>query len=187
MGAEPIPISFGTQSDPARYGPETGPRHINAYVEKTEEGEPPLPIYCMPGLDLFSTISGGGKCRGMEVVNDNTLLVLSGNTLVTVDMAGTATSVGTITGNQNAIMARNAAAITQVAIVMDGNPFVYSAGTLTAISDTDLPSPNSVFFLDQRVVYPINDGRFFWSDIDDVTAINALSFATAERSEEGLV
>src|SRR3990167_5254076 len=187
MGAEPIPISFGTQSDPSRYGPETGPRHINAYVEKTEEGEPPLPIYCTPGLDLFSTITDGGKCRGMEVVNDTTLLVLSGNTLVTVDAGGSETSVGTITGNKNAFMARNADSITQVAIVMDGSPFVYSNGTLTAISDADLPNPNSVFFLDQRVIYTISDGRFFWSAIDDVTSIGALDFATAEGAPDGLV
>ena len=184
---EPIKIDFGTQSDPGRYGPDAGPRHINAFVERTEEGKPSFPIYCTPGLTRFATVTSGGHCRGMIVVDDTELLVLSGNVLASIDAAGSSTTVGTITGNKNSFMARNAAATPQVAIVMDGQAFVYSAGTVSAISDADLPNPNSVFFLDQRVIYTIPDGRLFWSDIDDVTAIDALSFSTAEGAPDGLV
>src|SRR3990167_1269395 len=183
---EPIKIDFGTQSDPGRYGPDAGPRHINAFVEVTEEGKPALPIYCAPGLDAFASPTDGGACRGM-IDFDTKLLALSGNKFISVDFAGTVTDVGTITGNKNAFFASNAASTPQVAIVMDGQAFVYSGGTLSSISDVDLPSPNSVFFLDQRVIFTISDGRLFWSDIDDVTAINALSFATAEGAPDGLV
>jgi len=188
MGAEPIPLDFGTQSDPGRYGPETGPHHINAYVEKTEEGQPPYPIYATPGLDLFSTITNGGKTRGMAVVDDSTLLVLSGNVLATVNTGGTATSVGTITGNKNVFMARNANDDTEVAIVNDGQWYIYNNGSLGTVNpDTDLPAPNSCFFLDQRIIYTISDGRFFWSAIDDADDIDSLAFSTAEGAPDGLV
>ena len=63
MGA-PIRIDFGTQSHPGRFGPDTGPRHINAYVEEVQEGQPPLPLYATAGLTLRGTISEGGRFRG---------------------------------------------------------------------------------------------------------------------------
>ncbi len=85
-------------------------------------------------------------------------------------------------------MARNAKAITpQVVLVSDGNPYYVESGVLHSLSDADLPSPNSVTFADQRVIFGIPDGRIFWSDIDDVTSIDALSFATAEGAPDGLV
>ena len=184
---KPERIEFGTQSDPGRYGPDSGPRHINAYVEKTEEGQPRFPIYSTPGTDSFASISGGGACRGMIELDENNLITLSGNSVVNVDTSGGVTSVGTITGTAFATMARNAATTPQVSIVMDGLPYVAEGGVLSSITDPDLPSPNSTFFLDQRTLYTIPDGRFFWSEIDDATDIPALNFATAESDPDGLV
>ena len=188
MGAEPIPVQFGTQSDPGRYGPEAGPRLINAFAEVTQEGRTPTPLYCTPGLDLFATVSGGGRCRGLSLVDDVTLLALSGSKLVTMDLGGGVTEVGTMTGNRNVFMARNNATPTQVAIVNDGLWYVFSDGTLSAESpDADLPPPSSVLFLDQRMIFTIPDGRLFWTALNDSTDVNALSFATAEAAPDGLI
>lgn len=184
---QPIRIDFGTQSHPGRLGPDTGPRHINAFVEQVQEGQPPLPIYAPGGLTLRATITDGGAGRGLIEVGDS-LYIVSGQKLVKMDINWSVTDVGGIPGSTNVFMARNARASTaQVAIVLDGNKYVLENNTLTDISDTDLPPPSSVTFSDQRVIYTIRDGRLFWSDIDDVTSIDALSFATAEGAPDGLV
>lgn len=181
-----FPLSFGTQSHGGRFGPDTGPRHINAYVEKIEEGEPPLPIYAAEGLKSFATISGGGICRGMLEV-DNALYVVSAKSVVKLDESGTVTSIGAIPGSSGVFMARNAASPFQIALVTEGKRYSIENDVLSSITDTDLPPPNSVTFADQRVIYTINDGRVFWSDLDDVTSIGGLSFATAEGAPDGLV
>lgn len=186
MGA-PIRIDFGTQSSPGRNGPDTGAVHINAYVEQVPEGQPQLPTYVPSGLSLFATVTDGGACRGGVVIGSN-LFAVSGQKLVRIDLTGTVTDLAGIPGSTNVHMARNAKSGTpQIAIVLDGNKYALESSVLSEITDTDLPPPNSVLFLDQRVIYTLPDGRLFYSDIDNVSSIGALSFATAEGAPDGLV
>lgn len=180
-----FPLSFGSQSHGGRFGPDTGPRHVNAYLERVIEGEPEFPFVSADGLKLFSTISGGGACRGM-IEADGNLYVVSDKSVVKVGAGGSATSIGAIPGSSGVFMARNAAAPFQIALVSEGKRYAIENDVLTTITDADLPPPNSVTFADQRIVYSINDGRIFWSDIDDATSIDALSFATAEGAPDGL-
>ncbi len=189
----PIRIDFGTQSSPGRYGPDTGGVHINAYVEKIEEGQPPLPIYSAPGLTAFATVTDGGACRGMLAVDD-AIYTVSGSAVARVDTIGGVTSPlggsGRIVGDNTAFvsMAQNAkAGSPQIALVVDGVAYFIEHNIVTRINSANLPHPNSVTFADQRVIYGIQDGRIFWSDIDDVTSIDALSFSTAEGAPDGLV
>src|SRR6185369_11798095 len=108
-----------------------------------------------------------------------------------IDLSGGLSGVtAALLGDQETFvsMARNAKADTpQIALVSDGLPYYIQGGQLFPITDTDLPSPNSVTFADQRVIFGIPDGRIFWSDIDEVSTIDALSFATAEGAPDGLV
>ena len=183
MGA-PLRIDFGTQSNGGRYGSDTGPRHINAYVEKVEEGQPNYPIYVAEGLEEFTEIDDAIKTRGM-VATDSTLYSLIGTKFVGVDISGVVTEHGGIAGGDDVFMARNQAG--QVAIVGDGVRYLFSGGALASLSDTDLPPPIGVTFADQRLIYPIADGRLFWSDLDAAGDIDALSFSTAEGAPDGLV
>lgn len=182
----PHRIDFGTQSDAGRYGPDTGPRHINAYVEKVEEGQPNYPIYASDGLVDFATVTGGTKTRGM-VTMGGFVYALVGAKFVKVNAAGTVTDISAIAGTDDVFMARNAADTPQIAIVGSGIRFIYNGTSLVALSDTDLPPPVGVTFADQRLIYPIANGRLYWSDIDAAGDINALSFATAEGAPDGLV
>jgi hypothetical protein len=179
----PHRIDFGTQSNAGRYGPDTGPRHINAFVEKVEEGQPNYPIYATEGLDSFATITNGTKCRGM-VSSDSTLYSLVGTVFSQVNSAGVVTVIGGIAGQDDVFMARNS--VGQVAIVGNGIRYIYDGTTLSTITDSDLPPPTGTAFSDQRLLYSVADGRLFWSDIDAAGDINALSFATAEAAPDGL-
>lgn len=185
MGA-PIRIDFGTQSNPGRYGTETGPRHINAYVEKVEEGQPSYPIYASEGLDELVDVDDAVKTRGM-VSTDSEIFALIGTKFVSVNSVGDLTEIGGIPGQDDVFMARNAAETAQIAIVGEGVRYISDGTTLATISDSDLPPPVGVTFADQRLIYPIADGRLFWSDIDAADSIDALSFATAEGAPDGLV
>lgn len=185
MGA-PIRIDFGTQSHPGRAGYDVGPRHINAMIEQVVEGQPSFPIYAASGLASFATVANGGKCRGGIVVG-NKLVTVTGQRLVSLDAAGTVTDISGIPGASWVSMARNAKANSpQVAIVSDGNVWSLEGGVLSDITDPDLEPPNSVTFLDQRVIFSIPSGRIRYSDIDDVTSIDSLSFAEAEGAPDGL-
>ena len=188
--SEPIPITFGHQTDQGRYGFETGPYHLNAYVQQVKEARNQFPIYAAAGFSLLGTISNGSDCRGAIQFDNTTGYLMSGSAVNKVEYDGTSftsTIIGGITSTGQAIMARNQATTPQVAIVVDGQAYVIADDVLIQITDGDLPTPISVTFLNQRVLYAIEDGRTFYSDVDDVTAIGASSFFSAEGNPDKLV
>lgn len=182
-----FPISFGTQSHGGRFPPMTGPRHINAYAEPVLEGEPGLQYVAGDGLASFATVTSGGACRGLLSATPTRLIAVSGHLVVEADQGGGVSNIGAIPGADPVIMARNAKSPYQVAFVSEGKRFYLEGETFAAITDEDLPPPNSVTFADQRVIYTTPDGEIWWSDIDDVTSIGGLSFSTAEGAPDGLV
>lgn len=191
---DPIRIDFGTQSDPGRFGHETGPRHINTYVAKVEEGQGPngLVYYASDGFDEFSTDYAAASTGTRGIIDfQNGCLALIGNQLAFIDTAGGGTAIGGIPGSARVITAKNNASTPQAVITVDGSKYVVTpagggAYTLAEITDTDLPAANSCAFLNRRILYGIADGRMFWSDVDDATAISALNFITAEGDPDGL-
>ena len=186
---EPIRFDFGTGSDPDRYGPNSGPRHWNAYVEAVDDGKMALPIHADDGFVSFSAAAGVGNIRALPVVVGTHIYALLGSTVVRIDSSGNRLTVGGIAGSDRAIMARNDKASTpQIAIVTDGGTrVVVENDTVSSISDADLPAPNSCTFLNRKIVFGIPDGRFFWSAVDEATSISALDFAEAEGNPDGCV
>ena len=98
-------------------------------------------------------------------------------------------TVGSIAGTDRAIIARNSKASTpQIVIVLDsGAKFVCESDATSTLADADLPSPNSCAFLSRKIVFGIDDGRMFWSAVDDATDISSLDFADAEGNPDGCV
>ena len=186
---EPIRFDFGTGSNPDRYGPNAGPRHWNAYVEEMEDAKMALPIHADDGFAAFSDAQGLGNIRALPLVLDGFIYALLGPTLVKIDSIGNRVSVGGIAGTVRGIMARNSKASTpQIVIVLDnGSKFVCEADSVSSLSDGDLPPANSCDFLNRKIVFGIDDGRFFWSAVDDATDISALDFAEAEGNPDGCV
>lgn len=194
---DPIRIDFGAGSDPGRFGSDSGPRHFNSYVAKVIEGKGPgdgVTYYASDGFDTFSTDFAGSNVVNRGLLDfENGCLTIVGSQLAHVDSGGTGQVIGGITGSHRVIMAKNNASTPQAVIVLEsGQKFVVTPDgvggfTLAEITDVDLPSANSCTYLNQRIIYGIDDGRFFWSDVNDATAIDALNFATAEGDPDGLV
>lgn len=184
---EPLPLDFGLGSEPGRYGPDTGPRHWNSVVEVKSSGKTPAPIYVDDGFTVFAPKRTSTANRGMIVLNETTMFSLMGTIFTQFGVAGQRTEVGTIAGTARAIMARNDAATPQIAITVEGNKFIYSNGSVTTLSDGDLPAANSCTFLNRKIIFGIDDGRFFWSAVDNASSISALDFAEAEGNPDGCV
>lgn len=179
------PLALPVGSTPSRNGHEGYARLVNCYAEQLgEQAKAPFAIYPCDGFTLFSTLTGGDAVRGLFVV-DATLLAVSGRQLFRVDLGGTATAVGGIPSDGPVYMARNRVTPQpEVAMVCDGLAYIYQGGSLTAISDSDLPNPIDVAFLDGYFLYTVADGRIFSSELDDGSNINALDFTTAEAKPD---
>lgn len=184
-----VPLDFGFQSNTGRFGHDGTANLINCYPEiRGDEGKSKVIIYAVHGLKSFATdnsVSDG--TRGFQVLGDNLYWVVD-RTLNKVDPTGALTVIGGLADDGPVQMARNQKANTpQIAIVtQNGLRFILEDDVLTPISDTDLPPPNSVAFLDGYMVYGIPDGRLFYSEVNDAANIGALNFVTAESKADGI-
>lgn len=181
-------VSFGLESRPGRFGPEGGAILTNCFVEEAaKDAKFPFILYCRPGLSSFATLTGTGGFRGGMDLGEVGYIV-TGVNVDKVDSAGTVTNVGVFTGTAPVDMARNRKSPdAQIALVSDGERAILSADVVTTIADTDLPPPVGVCSIGGYFIFPIADGRYFWTSIDEGTAIDALDFASAEANPDGLI
>jgi hypothetical protein len=181
------PLRIPTRSNPGRYTHDGAARLINAYVEDAgPDSKSPTPIFASDGLLPFATLPNGGPCRGLLAMPGYGLAV-SGGGIYRFDPSGAAAAqIGGILGAGRVYMVRNEAVPAQVAIVGEGQRYVYDGTSVQPISTPNLPAPNSVDYMDNYVLYGIDDGRFFWSALNDLTNINALNFAAAQASPDNL-
>lgn len=182
-------IPFPTQSAPGAKQQEAGGRIINGYVEQLgPQGPAPAVIRRMPGLVNFGTTIANGF-RGMHLDRTVGNLYSAWNTKLYLHTSagGVGTLVGTLNGTKRGFFAQNNNATPdKVFTDPDGNVATYTNLAVTnGYPDPDLPSPNSVDFLDGYLVFTIADGRFFATDLN-ATSVNALSFGKAQAKPGGL-
>ena len=130
-----------------------------------------------------------GPCRGMLYVYGEGLYVVGGTAAALFDDSGNATPVsGTIAGSSMVIMADNQQPNPQIGIVADSVYYVLDTGanTISQPAMSSLPAPNSVTFLDGYLVFSIDDGRIFQTNLNDALTVNALAYATASSRADGL-
>lgn len=113
--------------------------------------------------------------------------MVCGESLYEIDSGGATTSLGSLGGSSGTVsMDENG---TQLAIC-DGSSvyiFTYSTDTFVTVSDADLPSAETIKFIDGYFVINKNDsGAFYLSELYDGTSWDALDFATAESSPDNL-
>lgn len=161
-------------------------RMVNLYPEAIPEGGKEAGFLSRaPGLRLLGT-AGDGPCRGMWQFDGNGYVV-SGSKLYKIDSMWNATELGTVSGSGPVSMADNG---TQLFVACNPEAFIYNAAsdTFQQITDPDFPGAVTVGYIDGYFVFNApNSQQFYVTAILDGTDIDALDFASAEGSPDGLV
>jgi len=131
-----------------------------------------------PGLSSFGTVVGKDRGATYNERKSNHFRV-SGNSLIEVDITGTQTILGTISGRMQAAMPYS---FNTQAIIADGRMWLYSVAEeeddFIEVLDEDLGDPIDGIWIDGY--YFMTDGEYlFHTDIDDETSIDPLKFSTA--------
>lgn len=162
----------------------------NIYAEARPQGEKARLVgYGTPGLALFTSL-GDTPCRGgMEFTGLSLSFVVHRGTLWEINNAGIPTNRGSLLTTEGRVsMIDNG---TQIMIVDGTYGYIYNTSTnaFVRITDVDFPAnPVTVAFLGGRFVVNVaNSSRFYWSDLYDGLAWDALDFANAETSPDPIV
>jgi len=181
-------IPFPTSSAPGTHFQEAAGRIINGYVEPLQEGAPSGIVYRRaPGLKNFGTTSRTGF-RGLFENAGLLYAAFNGQLEKFTSAGGASTNVGALTGTKKGFFARNNKSPTpdQWFVDPDNNIATFTTAAVTnSWPDIDLPAPNSTCSIDGYGVFTIGDGRAFATDLNS-TAVNPLSFGTAEAKPDGL-
>lgn len=163
-------------------------RLVNCYVEQLPpDAKTPMILTRAPGLSSWAEV-GTGTIEGMHT-DHGLLYVVAGGGFYSVTSAGTATFRGAVGSSTEIDMDSSD---TSVVIVSPSNAYYFTPGssTFAAISDADFTTRGAgdVEFMDGYMLFrEPSSARFFASDLNSVTAYDALQFATAEGASDDLV
>ncbi len=130
-----------------------------------------------PGIDSFAT--GISSCRAAIDFQDEHYQV-SGTNLIRISEGGARTTIGTIAGSTDCVMAKSFIAL--MIVVKGGNGYVFSPSSgLVQITDSDFKPSIDVDSINQRFVFvPADGGTLFFTDVNDPDDIPSLNFFDAE-------
>lgn len=173
----PLPISLGDKSSS-----ETDYRDqllVNyTMVERKIKGDDGY-ILSHPGLTSYGTAEGIDR-GGIYNSRQQDQLRISGQRLVSVDDAGVVTSIGLISGTDQASLPYS---FTTQGIIANGRFWLYDGVSLDQVVDPDVGSPIDGVWING--VYFLTDGEnLYHTRADDETAIDPLTFATSEFSPD---
>jgi hypothetical protein len=171
-------IPLASKSDPAKRQVVSSERLTNLFAVKSPEGaRSPFYLNRTPGMTAWSRCSSD-LCRSLFDA-DTEALGVYGSTLFSFNKNGGPTSVGTISGTGDVRWSQNNATNRETVIVTGATAYQYTDGTLTTISDSDLPAnPIDTVCFDGFTLYFFADRRVFYSAINDADSIDALDFFT---------
>lgn len=167
-------------------------RAVNMYPVRVESGTGKSQFFLrsLHGYDEFASSTAIGKkvVKAMHVADGSSgIFALTEGAFCLVD-SGIVSTLGSLTAGDGNVIASGR---DHVVITTGAAAYSYNLNTtaFAAISDVDLgTSPTWVCYLAGRYVFGfLNGDQFQWSAIDDPTSIDALDFATAESSPDGLV
>jgi hypothetical protein len=165
-------------------------RMVNLFPEVIPEGgKEPGFLNRAPGLNFLQTV-GTGPIRGLWVakISTSVFYVVSGVQVYKLSSTtGTPTLIGTVSGTGPVSIADNGA---QIFFACNGPSFIYNinTGVFGPITDPDFPGAVTVGFLDGYFVFNEPNSQKIWvTALLDGYDINALDFASAEGSPDGLV
>lgn len=180
-----VALSLPTTTSPGQYPQESGGRIINGYVEPLSgNAGTKFAIKRAAGLSAFATTEQTGF-RGAQLVGNTLYSAFSGKAVKNTSAGGAATVLsGSLNGTLPVIWARNNASTPNLVAVAPGDgAFEVSATAVSAYSDADVGSPNSVCFLKGFFIFSYENGGVRASGINSVS-INTLDYATAESKPD---
>jgi len=181
-------INFPTSHFPGMRASEGAGRLYNCYAEPMGEGGRAVAVrHRSPGLVNFGTTTRTGF-RGMMEVAGTLYTAFSGRLEKLTSAGGAAVGVGNMNGTKKGFFARNNATTPDKWFVdPDGNVAVFTPTTVTnAWPDADLPAVNSTCSVNGYGVFTTGSGQAWATDLNS-TAVNALSFGTAQAKPDGLL
>jgi hypothetical protein len=154
---------------------------INMFVEKAKTSENQIALLSRPGLAEYAT-RGAGPINGIFSRPDvfgSDIFSVSGTALYR-----NSTLLGTIDGIGPVKWANSG---TELVVTRGATAYSYNGTNLAAIVFPDSANVTSVTFIGSLFVFArAGTGEFYWSDPLDARTIDALDFATAERSADNL-
>lgn len=162
-------------------------RTVNLYpvVDETGEGKEVSALYGTPGLISFAEV-GIGPIRGVFQSTNGRAFIVSKTELYELFNDGTSTLRGTLTTDiTNVSIDEN---VTQLGICDGTNIYIFTYATNAFVTPT-LPFTPALTITQQGgyFIANTNNGQFYISALADGTSWNALDFATAESSPDGLL
>jgi hypothetical protein len=184
MPSQRTRIPFASNSYTSRSLPISAQRLVNVYPEiQPDDAKGKLPLFGCPGLDRFATLPAG-PVRGLYEWK-GVLYAVGGGGLYRVAGNGAATLLGAVGGDSAA--ARMLDNGDQLAIVSGGGVSVWDGAAMAAASIPAAALVDDMAFLDGYGVWiERSTGRFGVTALNDFTTADALDFATAESSPDGL-
>lgn len=181
------PLALGLAQ--GRSIPLNAARLVNLYPEPAPEGSlSKWVLYGTPGQKAFATVGSRSIRAGREALGY--CYILSGQSLYRVDSSGNALicTGDTPSATGTAQMIFNG---TQVGLRVNTEFFYITGTTITKVTDGDFPAAGirSVDYIDGYGAFNTNDdsGQWFISGLLDLSAYDALDFASAESSPDGLL
>jgi hypothetical protein len=158
-------------------------RNFWPQLQQNEKTKSPYVLAPWVGMKAWHTADYDGKDRGM-LPHRGALYKVTGQSLYRFDQFGVKTLLGAIPGVLRCVML---GANTSVIIITGGIAYEWDGSALTAGVDVDFETPNGAAFLNGRVIYDGDEGRFGVSDVGDPLSINGLNYASAESMADDLV
>lgn len=163
---------------------------VNLFPEVVPEGgvEPAFLQRC-PGLE-FQQLIGLGPIRGLwahQTRGDDFYVVSGQEVYKLTGLTATPVKLGDVTGTGPVSIADNG---TQIFFACNPDAYIYdeSTNTFSQITDPDFPGAVTVGYLDGYFVFNEPNSQRIWvTQLFDGTQIDALDFASAEGSPDGVV
>lgn len=140
-------------------------------------------MHDFPGLKTLG--SQGGADRGAHVMS-GVLYRVCGRNLYKVASDGTHTLLGAVAGTtERCVFADDGS---NLFFTVAGGLYQYVSGTISAVSQSVVPHPSWVTYINRQfVIGGGNSGVFATSDVADGSSYNALNFAEAEVQPDAVV
>lgn len=160
---------------------------VNCFAEvRDDNGKAKYNVVPSDGSTLFSAVTDT-PCRGTIYLDDlGTARSVHSGRAYSVTSGGVGTGVGVVPGIDKVRIARNQNTTPQIAYHCAVGIYIEQGGAILKLNDDDLPSGVvDICVADGYLIALIEDGRFIWSDLNDMLSIDGLDFATAEQSADG--